>query len=138
MWLGGAQHCLLLRFCSVLRRLVRSRRDDCDSTGAAHTKLVHNLWPGFRWRANEREIGSLRQPADVSVRVNTGDRFAFRIDGKYRPAESSREQIAHHRAAHALGTIGCADHCDRSWLKQEIEVAHGHGNCLVDFANRPM
>jgi hypothetical protein len=119
-WPGGVERHLLLRCAEPGGHHDRGARPEPAELG---DQLGHCR----RGRADDREVGNLRQIVHPGVDDLAVERRVARIDCEDRARVSARAEVAPHGGADAAGAVRGADDDDRLRLEESVEVANAHG-----------
>ena len=126
----GAEHAQQVRPRGVERRLLlrRAQAGGHDDRGARAEAAELGDQAGHRGRrrAQDGQVGRLRQVGDAAGELHAVERRVLRIDAEDRAGKRAGAQVAPDRRADAARTVGCADDGDRARLEQPVEMADAH------------
>ena len=137
--LGAAQGLpdLVLEGLALGPRLPESGRGDDDPEDARVAAFPDEAGDLAGRRADDGQVGRLRDILDVGDAGDPHDGLAHGADGVDDPAEAAADEIDEDLAADALGVGGDADEGDALGLEDLIERLNGHG-FLLCLGNRPL
>ena len=116
----------VLQLSSLGSDLAKAGRNDHESPGARLAALPHQCGYGRRRRANDRQVGGVRQARNVLVRLNPLNRLALRIDRINHAAKTGADQIPQYGVADAGRRVARANDCDAAGLENLVQVPDAH------------
>jgi hypothetical protein len=122
--------------CGIERGGQVAGHDD-RGAGAALAEFVDQGRNRCRRRADDRQVGRLRQRRDIGVGQHPGHGLALRIHRHDDAAETAGEQVAHQHVADPLRTRAGADHRNALRIEQALQEMETHGETVVPVGDRP-
>ena len=123
---------LLLKRPPLLAKLAEASRDDHGRPRAARAELGNQSGHGL-WRCRyDGQIGRLRQPGDVAMKLDIADTAAPRIDGPYRSLKARTGKILQQNMTDRAFPGTGADQGDRTGCEHTVEIADRHEFGLPD------
>ena len=121
----------LFELLAFLADFAEAGRDDHDAPGAGLAAATDDARHGRGRRADDRQIGIVRQTLDVLVGLDALNRFSLRIDRIDHAAEARADQVPQHGVADAGGRVAGPDDGDAGRGENLIEVLDTHGWLLA-------